>query len=137
MIPAAVISLAASAFINDRPIDWIEYSPSTLNEKKEQLQPVLVFYTAKWDPTAHMVEKHSIDTFWIRRMIRTKGVVALRADCTDRPDFAHEELPDSIQYGATAVIAIYSPSNSKRLFILGNFFTEKELYLALREACRK
>ena len=137
MIPMACISYVVGTFIIDRPIIWIEYSADKMANRTDLQQAALVFYTADWDPTAKLVEGTSVDTYWIRRMLRMERIIAMRADCTEWQNNAHDDIPDSINFGATPIVAVYSPGNRDQpIAVLGDSFTEEELYNALAMACR-
>ena len=137
-IPIAVVALIASFFIKDRPIDWIEYSPEKLASAMASRQTVLVFYTADWDPTAKICENDSIDTFWVRRIIRNERILALRADCTEWQNFSHRDIPESIKFGATPIVATHNFRDSEQpAALMGNLITEDDVYNSIRNTCRE
>ena len=81
---------------------------------------VLVFFNAEWDATSQMVEQQAIDTFWVRRLIRRRNIVALRADLTA---YRSGHLVNKM----TPTIEMYSPNSADYLEIEG-LVSEDQLY---------
>ena len=120
MIPVALVCSIASVYYDSQPIEWGDYSRSSLNKHIRDKRMVLVFFNAEWDATSQMVEQQAIDTFWVRRLIRRRNIVALRADLTA---YRSGHLVNKM----TPTIEMYSPDSADYLEIEG-LVSEDQLY---------
>ena len=130
VVPVAILSLFLSAYYDNQPIQWQAYSKAVLQKHLANRKTVLVFFTATWDPTAQTVEEKALETSRIRRLLRRRGIIPLRADCSDMKINARDELV-ALDFPPTPVIAIYFSGQAKDPEILGDLVTENALYSAL------
>jgi len=131
MIPLAVLSFCLSLAQSDRPIKWVDYSKANLTRSLEENHPVMIYFSADWDLTSVYNEKDSIDTWWVRHLLRKNRVVTMRADMTNRKPDVVDEL-ESIGRQTVPVIAIYTPGAGSSPSILDGLMTEEQLCDALR-----
>jgi len=68
-------------------IEWVEFSPERLEAETAAGKTVFVDFTADWCITCKFNERTAINTPAVRRLLREKGIVAMRADWTNaNPD---------------------------------------------------
>ncbi len=83
----AVALVAAGAFLARwsvdglRPIPWQDFSLAAVQRENSQGRDVLVSFTADWDTTAMLIH-YLVNKPEVGRVLRRKGVMAMRADCT-------------------------------------------------------
>lgn len=71
---------------------WIAFSPQKLVELREAGTPVFIDFTAAWCLTCRVNEAVALRNPAVEQALRDSGVVALRADWTDRDDEIAEAL---------------------------------------------
>ena len=136
MIPVAITSLWIGVLLDKRPIDWETYSKAELSNHINHNKAVLVYFGADWDLSSKFVEKTSFDAQRIRRIIRSHGVIAMRADLT-KPSQEIMEALNSIDRHSTPAVAIYTSKSPGQPIILHGLFREPELFEALTTATKR
>ncbi len=136
MIPLGVASVWLSAALDRRPVDWVEFSKVDLEEELADGNTVLVFFSADWDLTSVLAEKKTFGALKVRRLIRSRGVIAMRADCTNGSPKIAAALK-SIDRFSTPTIAIYDSDSPKKPIVLDNLVTEPDLLAALKKTTRR
>jgi len=86
---AALVLAAVAGWIFLSPpasqlIDWQDYNADTIQKALAQNRPVLIEFTADWCFACQAVEKMVYSREDIAGLIRQKGVLAIRADTTEK-----------------------------------------------------
>lgn len=136
MIPAGITSLWIGSLLDKRPIDWVAYSQASFINHINHDKTVLVYFGADWDLSSKFVEQKSFEAPRIRRIIRSRGVIAMKADLTDRSRESMEAL-NSIGRHSTPVVAIYNSKPTGQPIILDGLFREAELFDAMTTAAKR
>ena len=128
--------LAAKAgVVQDFPggIRWHRWSPEAVAEAREEGQPVLVDFTAKWCITCIANKKTSIDIESVRAVLGDKNFKAFRADYTRRPDYITEELRRRGRAGVPLVL-VFPADKTKQPEMLPELLTAGTVLTALKKA---
>ena len=130
IIPVAFTSLWIGELLDKRPIEWIAFSKSVLKDHVKHNQPVLVYFGAEWDLNSKFVETNSFETRRIRRIINSRGIIAMKADVTEWTQETLDIL-NSIDEHSTPVVAIYTTKPNSQPIVLSGLFSEPELFDAI------
>jgi thiol:disulfide interchange protein DsbD len=84
--PAALPGARVENTLAATGIAWEPYSAARLAELRSQGIPVFIDFTARWCLTCQVNEQVALRGEAVRRKFQEKGVVALKADWTDRSD---------------------------------------------------
>jgi thiol:disulfide interchange protein DsbD len=84
-------------------IAWQPFSPELLEELREQGRPVFIDFTARWCLTCEVNERVALRSRRVERRFRELGIMALRADWTDRD----ERIARAIGYYGRAGVPLY------------------------------
>ena len=103
-------------------IEWHTWSPEAVAAAREDGQPVLVDFTAKWCITCIANKKSSIDIESVRAVMTEKNVKAFRADYTRRPDYITHELNKWNRAGVPLVL-VFSPDTGQQAQVLPEVLT--------------
>lgn len=68
----------------DGSTEWIEYSPSTVDELRSDGRPVFVDFTAAWCLTCQVNERTVLNTDEVQQAFAERGVALVKADWTNR-----------------------------------------------------
>ena len=131
----ALTCVVATSYLEDPPIEWQAYSLTSIKQHADDHRVVMVFITADWNCCAQLVERDAIETYWVRRLIRHNRVVPMLVDITNPG--SRVDLPfgmESTLYPPTPLIGIIAPDTTASPIVLGDAFTEDELYDALSDA---
>lgn len=113
-------------------IAWEPYSDRTLKKHLILEQPVLINFTADWSIPAIQNET-LFESAAVRRLLRERGVVCLRADWTDgSPEI--QDVLNRLQSRSIPLIAIISAREPNKVYILRDVVSEEQLLTAIREA---
>jgi thiol:disulfide interchange protein DsbD len=106
------------------PIDWKSYSPQALDEARKSGKPVLVEFTAAWCGNCLALEATVFHDPRTVETIKTRDVVALRADLTrdDAPGWTL--LRQLSPVAAIPLTAVYLPAQPEPVKLNGLFKTD-------------
>jgi len=114
----------ASAEVSDSSISWIPYSASELASLRGEGKPVLVDFTASWCLTCQFNERSAINVPAVRKLIRERGVTAMKGDWTNSDPSITSALKSFGRVGVPLVVFYPSGKNSEAI-ILPELLTEK------------
>ena len=125
----------SAGVVQDFPggIEWHTWSPEAVAAAREDGQPVLVDFTAKWCITCIANKKSSIDIESVRAVMTEKNVKAFRADYTRRPDYITHELNKWNRAGVPLVL-VFSPDTGQQAQVLPEVLTPGIVLDALKKA---
>ena len=125
----------SAGVVQDFPggIEWHTWSPEAVAAARENGQPVLVDFTAKWCVTCIANKKTSIDIESVRAVMTEKNVKAFRADYTRRPDYITHELNRWNRAGVPLVL-VFSPETGQQAQVMPEVLTPGIVLDALKKA---
>ena len=128
-------SEANAGVVQDFPggIRWHPWSPEAVAKAREEGQPVLVDFTAKWCATCIWNKKTSIDIESVSAVMADKNFKAFRADYTRRPDYITEELRDRGRAGVPLVL-VFPADKTREPEMLPELLTADTVLNALNGA---
>ena len=136
MVVVGFGSMWVAATLDDRPIDWVPYSKASLEEAFEDDKTVMLYFGADWDLLNSLTEATTMKSARIRRLLRYRDVVAMKADLTNSNPEATEVLRAIGTGYPGPVAAIYTPGTTDKPISLVNF-SEADLYKALKTATNR
>jgi thiol:disulfide interchange protein DsbD len=122
--------LAARYWEASRPIEWRPFSQQAVRYENAAGRHVLVSFMATWDPISAM-QCQMIDTPPIRRLLRSKGIVAVKADYTNSDPVITAEL-HALGRNSTPLLVLY-PASGGSPTILGDLVTAEDLAAQLEK----
>lgn len=114
----------SSVEVSDSSISWIPYSASELASLRGEGKPVLVDFTASWCLTCQFNERSAINVPAVRKLIRERGVTAMKGDWTNSDPSITSALKSFGRVGVPLVVFYPSGKNSEAI-ILPELLTEK------------
>lgn len=121
----------------DNHIAWEPYSEERLQELKKAGKTVLIDFTASWCLNCKTNLKFSIETNKVAQQIRDNKVVALIADWSDTTSPQGEAIQaklDALKCNGIPVLAVYSPKQPNRPYVLRELIPESTVLKALDRA---
>jgi suppressor for copper-sensitivity B len=112
-------------------IDWKVFDRDRAEQLSMQGTPVFVDVTADWCLTCKVNEALVLETREVGDAFRSFGVVAMRADWTNRDDEITRFLQDHGRYGIPFYL-LYEPGGNTHLF--GELITKSEVISAVERA---
>ena len=91
---------------------WQAWSPELVKELRDAGKPVYIDFTARWCATCQVNKRIYKDTD-LKKLIKDKGVVLLKADWTDYDDRITKVLRDEYGKAAVPVNVFYAPKAEK------------------------
>lgn len=111
------------------PIAWRDFEPGAVDALREAGRPVLVQFTADWNPTCQMPIHYVVDTPDVRRAVYDGGYVPVLVDVTNGVP-ARMELLHS--YGEEQIpVTVVHPRDDGEPVVLTGMFTKGELLAAM------
>jgi thiol:disulfide interchange protein DsbD len=112
-------------------IDWEPFSTKRLEELRAEGRSVFVDFTADWCITCKFNERTAIETEEVRRLLREKKVVPVKADWTH----ANPEISAALKaFGRVGVpFYVIYPPNRREPIVLPELLTEKTVLDALKK----
>lgn len=124
----AVDGPAAGAHGEQAPteIDWIEWTPTIVEEKLDEGRPVFVNFTADWCLTCKATEREVISTPEVIEAAWNKDVAMVMADLTHTDDRLVEEL-ESFGRSGVPLYLVYGPDNPDEPEVLPEVLSKSRL----------
>ena len=91
-----------------RDLEWMEWSPETVNRLRSEGKAVYVDFTARWCATCQLNKRVYLDEE-VRNLIRDKGVALLKADWTLYDERITSTLRTEFNKAAVPVNVLYGP----------------------------
>lgn len=132
----AVKTLASSNAVRTTKIAWQPFSLQTIETAVQSGKTVFVDFTAEWCFTCKVIEKTVLETDAIERKMEELGIVAVRADWTNRND----EITRLLKKFGRSGVPLYVVFPSGRLnepIVLPEVLTPEMLIEAFEKAARK
>ena len=112
-------------------IDWIEFDRLEAESLRDEGRLVFVDVTADWCFTCKVNERLALETAEVAAAFESAGVVAMKADWTNRDDDIARFLADHGRYGIPFYL-LYRPGRKPHLF--GELITKETLVEAIAAA---
>jgi thiol:disulfide interchange protein len=118
-LAALVLAIAAGFYflpVKEEIIDWQDYDAGVIDSARRVDRPVVIKFTAGWCTSCKWLEKTVYNKKNIAGLFESKGVVAIKADTTERNSeatIAHREI-----YGEAGVpvTIVFGPSGEEVRF---------------------
>jgi len=114
-------------------IDWVKFTPETLDEHLSSGQTVFMDFTAAWCTTCQFNEGNAIDTQSVRAALKDHGIVAMKADWTRKDPDIGAMLARYKRPGVPFYI-IFPQGKTDNPIILPELLTEGTVLEALERA---
>ena len=135
MVLVGFASMRIASLLDNRPFDWLPYSKSSFERYIEEKKTVLIFFTAEWDMTSVVTEVAVFEDEQVRRFVRSRNVIAMKADFTKtNPEAA--EVFEAIAGNETSTVAIFSARSAHEPIVLHGPISVSELCETLENATR-
>lgn len=126
--PVSLIS--ASVADPKEGLSWVPYSPSALEELRSEGKPVFLDFTASWCLTCQFNERTAINVPAVRKLLREKGITAMKGDWTNSDPAITAALKSFGRVGVP--LAVFYPAGQGRdPIVLPELLTEKVVLEAL------
>ena len=135
MIPLGCLAFWIAPWINDRPIQWVDFSIERLEQQLEDGKTVVVFACADWDATGMVIQKTAFNRK-ARRWINRKEIVPMFFDTTiaDESKKAFELLnPQHGDKYPWLYASVFSPHSRENPIVFSGLFSDEELIEALKQ----
>jgi thiol:disulfide interchange protein len=106
-------------------INWQPYNEEVIAKAQANQQPVLIDFTAEWCLSCKVLEKTVYSNKKIARLIKTKGVLAIKADTTDYGTEATNALKDIYKQPSVPVSILLLPGEREPITLAGNLIGTK------------
>ena len=133
MVLVGFASMRIASLLDNRPFDWLPYSKSSFERYIEEKKTVLIFFTAEWDMTSVVTEVAVFEDEQVRRLVRSRNVIAMKADISKR-NAETAEIFKSIAENETSTVAIYSARSANEPVVLRGLISVNELCETLENA---
>jgi thiol:disulfide interchange protein DsbD len=111
-------------------IAWIPYSAAELERLRSEGKPVFLDFTASWCLTCQFNDRTSINVPAVRKILRDKGITAMKGDWTNSDPAITEALKSFGRVGVP--LAVYYPAGKGSApIVLPELLTEKIVLEAL------
>jgi len=128
-ITAAVLAIIAGwAFLRAPAaalIDWQPYDSFVIKSSLEQKKPVLIKFTADWCLNCGVAEKVVYSRKDIAGLIEERGVLAIRADTTEKDFQATKDLKNLYNEPGVPVSMLFIPGEDEPVRWRSIFFADK------------
>ncbi len=105
-------------------IDWVPYSPESLESLRSQGKPVFLDFTASWCLTCQFNEKAAINVPAVRSLLREKGITAMKGDWTNSDPAITAALKSFGRVGVPLAL-FYPAGKGSSPVVLPELLTEK------------
>ncbi len=112
-------------------IDWQSYDAGVIAAAQEANKPVLIKFTADWCFSCKVLDKTVYSSKETAELIKSKGVLAIKADTTEYDYPASKALKEIYNEPAVPVTILLLPGNKTPVKLAGNLI-KKELIENLR-----
>lgn len=129
----AVAVLGFQNWLDDRPIQWLSYTRTTLSQHVDDDRPIVIFVSADWDMNSIVVKKIAFDNPTLKRTFRRRAVVGYYADLTS-------STPESVALlqrlgrHSTPTVAVYTKGTADDPIVLDGIATAGQLLNSLKPA---
>jgi len=128
-IAAVAIAVAAGWIFLTAParqlIDWQDYNADTIEKALAENRPVLIKFTAKWCLACQAAEKMVYSREDIATLIEQKGVLAIKADTTEKDFPATIALRNVYNEPGVPVSILYTPGRKESIRWHGFLFADE------------
>jgi len=108
-------------------IDWQQYDPELIDTALIQERPVLIKFTADWCWNCNVVDKVVYSRKDIARLIEQKGVLAVKADTTEKDNPASIDFQNLYNELSLPVSMLFLPGQKEPVRWRGELFFADEL----------
>ncbi len=105
-------------------ISWVPYSPSALDSLRAEGKPLLLDFTASWCLTCQFNERTAINLPAVRKLIKEKGITAMKGDWTNANPAITAALKSFDRVGVPLVV-FYPAGKGNKPIVLPELLTEK------------
>lgn len=109
---------------------WIPFTPLRLEQELEKKQTLLLDFTADWCLTCKMNESLILNSEAIKKTIKEKGIITMKADWT-RGDAEITKLLTKFKRSGVPLYVVYPKGNANNPIVLPEILTEQLLLDAL------
>ncbi|MEN6384286.1 MAG: thioredoxin family protein [Phycisphaerales bacterium] len=106
-------------------IDWQSYDEQAVIKAQTNSQPVLIEFTADWCFSCKVLEKTVYSNKKIANLIKSKGVLAIKADTTNFDSEATKALKEIYRQPAVPVTVLLLPHEKQPIMLTGNLIKSK------------
>lgn len=101
---------------------WEPYSPDRLQDLRSEGKPVFLNFTAAWCITCLVNERLTLDTDFVRNILKDSGTIYLKADWTNQNPRISEKLAEFGRSGVPLYV-YYPPGISSKPLLLPQILT--------------
>ena len=131
LVYGADLATPSAIAAEDRRIEWKPFDRAQAEQLEQDGQLVFVDVTADWCFTCKVNERLALETDEVADAFERHGVIAMKADWTNRDDGIATYLADHGRYGIPFYL-LYRPGRAPHLF--GELITKQEVVQAVQEA---
>ena len=113
-------------------LSWVPYSPAALESLRAEGKPVLLDFTASWCLTCQFNERTAIDIPTVRKLLREKGITAMKGDWTNADPAITAALKSFGRVGVPLAV-YYPPGKGSAPVVLPELLTESIVLDALKK----
>jgi len=113
-------------------LDWVDFSRSALEDARNEGKTVMLDFTANWCPNCQVNLVTALETQAVSELVKRNGVVAMKADWTDRSPLIKNMLSD-LGFNSIPLLVIYPPDGSEPVS-MPDIITEGQVLKALEKA---
>ncbi|MHC4194867.1 MAG: protein-disulfide reductase DsbD family protein [Planctomycetota bacterium] len=127
IIAIALAAAAGWAFLREpvEIINWQGYDSGLIEQKLKEEKPILIKFTADWCMSCRVVEKMVYGRNDIAKLIKEKGVLAIKADTTRKDSAATLVLKDVYNEPGVPVSMLFLPGQKEPVKWYGKFFADE------------
>jgi thiol:disulfide interchange protein len=125
IIAVALAIFAFRFFFTPELINWQEYNADLISKSQSEQKPVLIKFTAGWCTNCEVVDKLVYQRKNIAKLIEQKGVLAIKADTTEKNFPATLALKNIYNEPGVPVSMLFVPGEKEPIRWRGILFADK------------
>lgn len=114
----------AQSTLSKEGIEWVTYSPETLESLRSQGKPVFLDFTASWCLTCQFNERTAINVPAVRKLMHERGIIAMKGDWTNSDPAITAALKSYGRVGVPLAV-YYPPGKGSEPIVLPELLTER------------
>jgi len=124
-VAVLLVVLAFWFFFKPELVDWQDYDRSLIESAKSEGRPALIKFTADWCANCEIVDRFVFGRKDVARLIKKKGVLAIKGDTTKATQPATMDLSNVYKEPGVPVTLLFLPGETEPVRLRELFFADE------------